>query len=89
MRRSLVKRQVSHSYRSVLLGLCPPIANCLVPFPTPDLPWDPPLGVHAALSQMDLEVKASGRYMTHYGLALSLIVTHKEPFCTCVVSPLS
>ena len=26
-------------------------ANYLVPFSTPDLPWDPPLGAHAPLSQ--------------------------------------
>ena len=25
--------------------------NYLVPFPTPDLPWDPPLGAHSPLSQ--------------------------------------
>ena len=38
--------------------------------------------------KMDLEVKASGRSRTHYGLVLSLL-THKGPFYVCVVSPLS
>ena len=38
--------------------------------------------------KMDLKVKASGRSRTHYGLVLSLL-THKEPFYACVVSPLS
>ena len=36
--------------------------------------------------KMDLEVKASGRSRTHYGLVLSLL-THKGPFYVCVVSP--
>ena len=50
------------------------------------LPW-----LHMHLSaKMDLKVKASGRSKAHYGLVLSLdILTHKEPFCACVVSPLS
>ena len=39
-------------------------------------------------AKMDLEVKASGRSKTHYGLALSRVLTHKKPFCVCVVSPL-
>ena len=49
-RRSAVKR-LSHLYRSVLLGLCLLLANYLVPFSTPELPWDPLLGAHAPLSQ--------------------------------------
>ena len=51
VRRSIVKRQLSQLHRSVLLGLCLPLANYLVPFSTPNLPWDTPLGVHAPLSQ--------------------------------------
>ena len=39
---------------------------------------------------MNLGVKASGRSKTQYGLALSPdFFTPKEPFCACVVSPLS
>ena len=44
MRRNVVKRQLSHLYKSVHLGLCLPLANNLVSFTTPDLSWDPPLG---------------------------------------------
>ena len=40
-----------HLYRSVLPGLCLLLANYLVSFSTPDLPWDPSLGAHALLSQ--------------------------------------
>ena len=39
--------------------------------------------------KMGLDAKASGRSKTHYGLALSCHLTLKEPFCTCVMSPLS
>jgi len=84
-----VKRQLSQLHRSVLLGLCLPLANYLVPFSTPNLPWTLPWVCMLPSAKMDLEVKASGRYKTHYGLELSLILTHKEPFCACVVSPLS
>ena len=51
VRRSIVQRQLSHLHRSVLLGLCLRSANTLVPFSTPNLHWDTPLGVHAPLSQ--------------------------------------
>ena len=51
VRRNAVKRQLSHLYKSVLPGLCLPLVNNLVSFTTPDLPWDPALGVHAPLSQ--------------------------------------
>ena len=34
-----------------LPSLCLPLANYLVSFATPDLPWDPPLGTHAPLGQ--------------------------------------
>ena len=40
-------------------------ASYLVSFPTPDLPWGPPLGAHLPLRKMGLEVKASGRSKTH------------------------
>ena len=38
VRRRAVKRQSNHLYRTVLLGLCLPLANYLVSFSTPDLP---------------------------------------------------
>ena len=38
---------------------------------------------------MGLDANASGKSKTHYGLALSCHLTLKEPFCTCVMSPLS
>ena len=65
-----MKRQLSHLYKSVLPGLCLPLANNLVFFTTPDLLWDPPLGAHAPLSQDGFQkVKASGSKI-HYALAL-------------------
>ena len=48
VRRSSVKRWLSHLYRAVL---CLSLANYLFSFSTPDLSWDPPLGVHTPLSQ--------------------------------------
>ena len=68
------------SLRPVIL-LCPPppVLICLR-----TLLW---VLMHPS-AKMDLEVKASGRSKTHYGLALSRVLTHKKPFCVCVVSPL-
>ena len=40
-RRSAVKRRLSCLHRSVLPGLCLPLAQYLIPFSTPGLPWDP------------------------------------------------
>ena len=72
VRRSTVKRRLSHLYRAVLPGLCLPLANYLVSFFTPDLLWDTPLGFTHSSAKMDLKVKVSGRSKTYYGLALSL-----------------
>ena len=68
MRRTAVKRQLSHLHRSLLPAVVFLQANYLVSFPTSD-----PLGMHRhLLTKMDLKVKASGRSTPPYGLALSL-----------------
>ena len=47
-------------------------ANFLVSFFTSDLSWDSPLlCTYPPSAKMDLEVEASGRSKTHYGLAFS------------------
>ena len=51
VRRRAVKKWLSLLYSSVLLGLCLPLANDLVSFSTPDLPWDTPLGMYTPVSQ--------------------------------------
>ena len=72
MRRSAGRRRPSHSGRSGLPGLCLPSANYWFLFPH-DLPGDPPcVSTTPAPAKMDLEVKASGKSKTHYGLDLSL-----------------
>ena len=88
-RRSAVKR-LSHLYRSVLLGLCLLLANYLVSFSTPELPWDPFLGAHAPLSQDGSQ--SEGFWEEQGSLwpgVIPWLLTHKEPFCLCVVSSLS
>ena len=87
-----MKRQLSHLYRSVLLGLCLPLANYLVSLPTHDLPWGPPLGAYTHSPQPRWILKwrlLGGTRLIHYGLALPWLLTHKGPFCARVVSPLS
>ena len=91
VKRSAVKKRLSHLCKvssSGSLGSFRPIIWFLFPHLT--YPGTLPL-LHMHLSaRMDLEVKASGRSKAHYGLVLSLdFLTHKEPFCACVVSPLS
>ena len=51
MRRSAIRRQLSHLCRAGLPGLCLSLTNFLVSFSTPDLSWDPSLGTHTPLSQ--------------------------------------
>ena len=57
-----MRREVNHLYGAVLLGLCSPLANYLVPFPTPALP----LGLlHMCLfAKMDSSTKANGSMTT-------------------------
>ena len=89
VRRSAVKRRLSHLYRTVLLGLCLPLANYPVSFSTPDLPWYTLLWVHAPLSQDGYQ--REGFWEEQDSLWSGIIpwlLTHKEPFCACVVSPL-
>ena len=64
-------------------------ASYLVSFPTPDLPWEPPLGAHLPLSQDGSQSEASWEEQDSYGLAFSLEFWPKKPFCACAVSPLS
>ena len=87
-RRSAVKRRLSCLHRSVLPGLCLPLAQYLIPFSTPGLPWAPYPGC-ARTAQPRWISKWSGRSKNHYGLALSRLLASKEPFCACVGSPLS
>ena len=74
VKRSAVKRRLNHLYRTVLLGLCLPLANYLVSFSTLNLPWYTSLGVHGPppppSAKMDIKGKVSGKSKTHYGLAL-------------------
>ena len=90
VRRSTVKKRLSHSCEvssSGSLASFRPIIWFLFPHLTypGTLPW---LYMHLS-ARMDLKVKASGRSKAHYVLVLSLdFLTHKEPFCACVVSPL-
>ena len=59
VRRSTIKRWLSHLHRPVFLGLCLP--KFLVSFFTSDLSWDSPLVCTHPSGKMDLEVEASGR----------------------------
>ena len=72
MSRHAVKKWLSLLYSSVLLGLCLPLANDLVSFSTPDLPWDTPLGMYTPLSQYGYRNEGFWEEQTYYGLALSL-----------------
>ena len=86
-----MKRQLSRLYRSVLLGLCFPLANYLVSLPTHDLPWGPLLGAHThtvlsqdgSWSEGFWEVQDSFIMAWHYPLT-------SDPqgafLCTCSVS---
>ena len=71
MRRSTVKRQISHWHRSVLLSCLPSDQLSGFFFHTwPTLGSSPGVCMYPS-AKMDLEVKASGRSKTHYGLKLS------------------
>ena len=89
MRSSTVKRLLLYLYKAVL-GLCLPSGQLSGSFlhiwptlrPSPGVPMHPS-------AKIDPKVKASGRSKTHYGLELFSDFWLKEPFCPCVVSPLS
>ena len=72
MRRSTVKRQLSHSYRSVLSRPCLPSGQSSSFFfhTWPTLGPSPGGHTHPS-AKMGLKVKSSGRSKIHYGLALS------------------
>ena len=85
VRRGAAKRLLSHLYKAVLPGLCLPSGQSSVSFFTPDLPCNSPLG--------DTDGSWSdGFWEEQDSLWPSIIpwlLIHKEPFCMCVVSPLS
>ena len=64
-------------------------ASYLVSFSTPELPWDPPWGAYAPLSQDGS--RSEGFWEEPDSLWAGVVLTFdaKEPFCACVVSPLS
>ena len=81
---------VSRLHRSALLGLSSFWPVNLVSFPTPDVCWDPPLDGHTSLSQGGYQ--SEGFWEDHNSLWTGVIpwlLTHREPFCVCVVFPLS
>ena len=65
MRRNTVKQRFNHLYRGVLLGLFFTLANYLVSFSTPDLPWDPPKHAYATFPKMDSSPEAYGAALAH------------------------
>ena len=89
VRRSSVKRWWSYLHMSVLPFFVFLRAHYLVSFSTPDLPWYTPLRVHASLSHDGYQ--REGFWEEQDSLCsgiISWLLTHKEPFCACVVSPL-
>ena len=84
VRRCSVKRWLSHLYRAVL---CLSLANYWFSFSIPDLSLDPPLGGHTPLSQDGSQSESFQEEQN--SLWPCIILTHKEPSCTCVVAPLS
>ena len=60
--------------------------NYLVPFPTPDLPWDPPLGAHSPLSQDGSRSEGFWEEQDSYGLVLPLDFRSPRSLSVCVVS---
>ena len=85
VRRSTVKRRLSHLYRAVLPGLCLPLANYLVSFFTPDLPYNPPQHICIALFQEGFQPRGL-RGPLHYLLwdGAPPFLTPEEPSCTLV-----
>ena len=84
--KSFIRGQFSGSLSSYSLISCfvlqPP--DYFVSGPSPDLHTDPS-------AKMELEVKAVGRLMSSRPMSWNYLLSFdpKEPFCTCVVSPLS
>ena len=87
VRRSTVKRKISHWHRSVLLGRLPSDQLSGFFFHTwPTLGPSPGVCMYPS-AKMDLEVKASGRSKTHYGLELFSDFWLQGAFlCMCIVS---
>ena len=86
--RSMVKRWLNNSCRTVLPGLYLPMDNFLVSFSTPDLPEDPSGYTCAKFSKMDSSPEADGVALASQTMGwCPLLLTPKEPFCTCAMSP--
>ena len=86
VRRSSVKRWLSHLYRAVCQGL-----QSIIWFLFPHLTYPRTLlwVCMYPTAKMDLEVKASGRSKIHYGRYHPLTFNPRGAFSVCVVSPLS
>ena len=90
VRKSTIKRWLSHSYRSVLLGLCLPSGQVSGFFfhTWPTLVH--PAGAHAPLSQDGSWSEGFWEEQDSLWPGIILwLLTHKESFYACVVSPLS
>ena len=62
--------------------MCLSLANYLVSFSTPNLPWGPPLGAHAP--PQPGWISSEGFWEEQDSLwppVISPLLTHKEPFC--------
>ena len=79
VRRNVVQRWLSHLYRSVLTGLCLPLANCLVLFP--HLTYPGTLNQDRFWSEVFWEDQDS-----LWSSIMPWLLAHKKPFCACVVS---
>ena len=68
--RAQLRGHLIHLYRTVLLGLCFPLANYLVLFLTPDQTPDPPQYVCTSFGKDGFQSKGFWDGIgTHYGLA--------------------
>ena len=85
--RSAIKRQLSHLYRSLLPGLCLPLADYLFFFYT----W-PTLGTWVCTHLSPRWIWSEGSW-EEQGLLwpgiIPWLLTHMKPFSSCVLSPLS
>ena len=89
VRRSTVKRRLSHSYRPVLPGPSLPSASYVVSFSTWSTLGPSPWCAHT-LSQDGF--RSEGFWEEEGSLWPGIVprlLTHKKPSCACLVSPLS
>ena len=86
VRRSTVKRRLCHLNGSVFLGLCLPLANHLVSFSTPDLPW---VLTHSSSQGGSQSEGFRQEQDSPWPGIIPCLLTLGELFCTCLVSPMS